>query len=282
MSESTQNTQVTRAESTRRYTRRRSEKGLAFFPFGWIPIVALVLLLLFALFPFASLWIEENAEQAASSAVRSGGEAWAEVSASGQWITLTGEAPSAERAAKAIDLVRSARAPAMFGRARPATRVIDRTTIAGDARTLEPTNDADEPRGLSEASAQDPRDVCDQSLKTLLRESKIKFSVASAQIAPASNELLDQLARAVTACALPITIQGHTDSTGSASFNDGLSLSRAESVRAALIARGVSEELLDAEGYGAARPIADNDTPGGREANRRIEFIVHAIEAAQD
>ncbi|MEO1188872.1 MAG: OmpA family protein, partial [Pseudomonadota bacterium] len=67
-----------------------------------------------------------------------------------------------------------------------------------------------------------------------------------------------------------------TDSTGSASFNDGLSISRAQSVRAALIARGVAEDLLEAEGYGSARPIAGNDTPEGRERNRRIEFIVHA------
>ncbi len=119
VSESGQKTQTERVEHTRRYVRRKGGPGLAFFPHGLIPAAALALLTLFALVPFASLWIEENAEQAALTSLRSGGEGWASVSASGQWITLTGEAPAADRAAKAVDLVRNSRAGTFLGQAPP-------------------------------------------------------------------------------------------------------------------------------------------------------------------
>ncbi|MEM9572776.1 MAG: OmpA family protein [Pseudomonadota bacterium] len=247
-------------------------------------MAALALITLFALLPFASLWIEDNAEQAALTSLRSGGEGWADVSASGQWITLTGEAPSPDRAANAITLVRSVAAPTLFGRARPVTRVIDRTTVVGASDGLEPESRATEdPEMTRTATPEQARiDACDRSLRALLQDSKIEFSVASAQIAPASADLLDQLADAVTECGMQVTIEGHTDSTGSATLNDSLSLARAQSVRTGLIARGVSEDLLTAEGYGAARPIAENDTPEGREQNRRIEFNVHSNDEAQE
>lgn len=247
-------------------------------------MAALALITLFALLPFASLWIEDNAEQAALTSLRSGGEGWAEVSASGQWITLTGEAPSLDRAANAITLVRAVAAPTVFGRARPVTRVIDRTTVAGASDGVQPesrTTEESETTG-TETPEQARIDACDRSLRALLQDSKIEFSVASAQIAPASADLLDQLASAVTECGMQVTIEGHTDSTGSATLNDSLSLARAQSVRTALIERGVSEGLLTAEGYGAARPIAENNTPEGREQNRRIEFDVHSNDEAQE
>lgn len=77
---------------------------------------------------------------------------------------------------------------------------------------------------------------------------------------------------------LRIEIQGHTDTTGGLTYNMQLSLERAEAVRTELVARGVPPERLLARGYGPLRPIADNASEDGRQANRRVEFVI--IEAA--
>jgi len=69
-----------------------------------------------------------------------------------------------------------------------------------------------------------------------------------------------------------VEIQGHTDSTGPASWNDTLSKMRAESVMHYLVAGGVGADRLTAEGYGSSEPIASNDTAEGRQQNRRVDF----------
>ncbi len=67
-------------------------------------------------------------------------------------------------------------------------------------------------------------------------------------------------------------IQGHTDSVGSASYNQGLSERRAKSVADYLVSNfGIAASRLSAVGYGEARPIADNGTAEGRALNRRAE-----------
>ena len=69
-----------------------------------------------------------------------------------------------------------------------------------------------------------------------------------------------------------VEIQGHTDSTGTASFNDPLSQRRADSVVEFLVGEGVSADRLTAKGYGASDPIDSNDTADGRAKNRRVDF----------
>ena len=69
-----------------------------------------------------------------------------------------------------------------------------------------------------------------------------------------------------------VEISGHTDSTGDPKKNMTLSRQRAESVRSFLIRQGCNASLLVAKGYGATRPIADNDTDEGKQQNRRVEL----------
>jgi OOP family OmpA-OmpF porin len=71
---------------------------------------------------------------------------------------------------------------------------------------------------------------------------------------------------------LEVEIAGHTDSTGSESYNQALSQRRADSVREALIAGGIDAARLSAKGYGESEPIADNDTEEGRAKTRRVEM----------
>nr|WP_199000239.1 OmpA family protein [Flavobacterium sp. ASV13] len=68
------------------------------------------------------------------------------------------------------------------------------------------------------------------------------------------------------------SIEGHTDSTGSAKINDKLSQERAEAVMNALIQRGVNPENLVAKGFGSSQPVASNKTAAGKAQNRRTEI----------
>ncbi len=71
-----------------------------------------------------------------------------------------------------------------------------------------------------------------------------------------------------------IEVAGYTDSTGDADGNLVLSQKRAEAVREALVKAGASADMLTAKGYGAANPVASNDTEEGRFRNRRIEYHI--------
>ena len=71
-----------------------------------------------------------------------------------------------------------------------------------------------------------------------------------------------------------IQIEGHTDSTGSDSYNQLLSERRASSVRDFLLNQGIKPRRTRATGYGERYPIASNDTAAGREQNRRVELTL--------
>src|SRR5690606_36420639 len=71
-----------------------------------------------------------------------------------------------------------------------------------------------------------------------------------------------------------IEVAGHTDSTGAAAYNHGLSEQRAYSVGKYLIGQGISQSRVLTIGYGETRPVASNDTPAGRAQNRRVELTL--------
>ncbi len=103
---------------------------------------------------------------------------------------------------------------------------------------------------------------------------KVLFETAKAVIRPESFELLDQVSQIIVENPQVgrVEVGGHTDSRGSDRYNLELSQRRSDAVRAFLIRRGVTEDRLIAVGNGEERPIADNETEEGREANRRVEF----------
>ena len=110
----------------------------------------------------------------------------------------------------------------------------------------------------------------------LVISDKVYFDTGKATIQRRSNILLDEIARIVKdhPDVPKVLIEGHTDSTGKYENNVKLSERRAEAVRAYLLKKGVPAERLEARGFGPDRPVATNDTAVGREANRRVEFII--------
>ena len=102
----------------------------------------------------------------------------------------------------------------------------------------------------------------------------IKFEFASAVIAPASYPVLDGAAKTLQDYPdLRVLISGHTDNVGAPEANQKLSQSRAESVVAYLVGKGVPKDVLTAKGYGDTKAVAPNDTPENKQRNRRVEFV---------
>ncbi len=71
-----------------------------------------------------------------------------------------------------------------------------------------------------------------------------------------------------------LVIEGHTDSVGAADYNQRLSEERADSVRFALLDRGIASTRIMVRGLGEDYPVANNDTAAGRQQNRRVEVII--------
>jgi outer membrane protein OmpA-like peptidoglycan-associated protein len=101
------------------------------------------------------------------------------------------------------------------------------------------------------------------------------FDFNKATLQPESMPELGNLIRFLKQNAtIKIEIAGHTDSVGTADFNQHLSQARAESVKTYLVQHGIAASRLRAKGYGLTQPIADNATEEGRKKNRRTEFRI--------
>jgi outer membrane protein OmpA-like peptidoglycan-associated protein len=102
------------------------------------------------------------------------------------------------------------------------------------------------------------------------------FDTGKATLKPGGKRAVEKLAQFMREHPdRDISIEGFTDSSGPDDVNRSLSERRAEAVKQALVARGVETNRIDARGYGQAFPVASNDTPAGRQLNRRVEIIIN-------
>ncbi|WP_204115657.1 OmpA family protein [Shimia biformata] len=116
---------------------------------------------------------------------------------------------------------------------------------------------------------------CVADIQTILKERKLTFEPGSGTLDASAAEILDDIAAVLRDCVeVRIEIQGYTDSQGREEMNLALSQTRATAVLNALHDRRILTSGFVAKGYGEDNPIADNDTEEGREANRRIEFVL--------
>jgi OOP family OmpA-OmpF porin len=111
----------------------------------------------------------------------------------------------------------------------------------------------------------------------LVIHEKIQFDYNKARIRPGSDDLLAEVAQVINEATRikKLRVEGHASAEGGHDHNVDLSRRRAKAVLDHLVKRGkVDAARLESEGYGPDRPIADNETEAGREANRRVEFTI--------
>jgi outer membrane protein OmpA-like peptidoglycan-associated protein len=108
-------------------------------------------------------------------------------------------------------------------------------------------------------------------------QNEVLFDVNSSALRSASRDSLRQMASVFQQYPnTTISVQGHTDSTGTAAYNQRLSVRRADSVADYLETLGVGSSRLETLGYGESQPRATNSTASGRQSNRRVEIHVRA------
>jgi outer membrane protein OmpA-like peptidoglycan-associated protein len=105
---------------------------------------------------------------------------------------------------------------------------------------------------------------------------KVNFETGKAALLPASETLLDEVAKVMTDHPeiQKLRVEGHTDNQGGAAYNLRLSNNRAKAVRDYLVKKGIDAKRLDSKGFGQTKPLGDNKTPDGREQNRRVEMKI--------
>jgi outer membrane protein OmpA-like peptidoglycan-associated protein len=103
----------------------------------------------------------------------------------------------------------------------------------------------------------------------------VLFDTGRAQLKSGAERKLDQLAQFLKDHPdRRVEIDGFTDSVGSDSFNEQLSLNRADSVKDALMARGIDSSRVTTQGFGKEYPVASNNESSGRQLNRRVEVVI--------
>ena len=103
----------------------------------------------------------------------------------------------------------------------------------------------------------------------------VTFDVGSYTLKPSFRETLDKVAQSLIQYPNSLVdVYGHTDSTGSDSFNQTLSENRARTVMNYLISKGVPAARIRSQGFGETMPVADNGTAEGRAKNRRVEIKI--------
>ncbi len=110
---------------------------------------------------------------------------------------------------------------------------------------------------------------------TVTFKSDFLFTVNSATLEPGAYDELERVAQVLNQYPqTTIRISGHTDSTGSADYNQKLSERRAQAVKTALAGMGVDPARMTTIGYGKSKPIVSNNTESGRQQNRRVEIRI--------
>jgi outer membrane protein OmpA-like peptidoglycan-associated protein len=144
--------------------------------------------------------------------------------------------------------------------------------ITGALRTALPDTELD--IQLRVRQPRNDREALQARLDDALRGKTVEFASDGAEIMPAGQAVIDEIYNLVSDTDVTLVITGHTDSQNTPEYNLALSERRAAAVRAYLIERGIDPSRLYSAGFGESRPIASNDTPDGRQHNRRTEFHI--------
>ena len=175
----------------------------------------------------------------------------------GDTLTLTGMAPSAQ----VRDAIEAAAKAAW-----PNIKLVNNIQVAAAPAAPAPP---------ATPGAPGPCAVLQDDVSALLR-TPINFSTDGFVLAPASQQLLSQVADKLKSCAgAQVAVTGYTDNSGNDAINIPLSGNRAKAVADYLVSQGLAADHVTSSGAGSAKPIASNDTPEGKAQNRRVEITVN-------
>jgi peptidoglycan-binding protein ArfA len=175
----------------------------------------------------------------------------------GDTVTLTGTADSEEAKAAAESAAKATW---------PNVMVVNNINVTAASASSSAPAPAPAPAGACSSLQADITDL----LKT-----PINFDTDGFTLAPASAQVVAQIADKVKACpGSKLAVVGYTDNTGNDAINVPLSTNRAKAVADALVSDGLTAPDVASSGEGSANPIADNGTPAGRAQNRRVEITV--------
>ena len=117
----------------------------------------------------------------------------------------------------------------------------------------------------------------------IVNMSDVLFDTGSYTLKPGAREKLAKISGVLLSHpGLSMQIEGHTDSVGTDEFNQQLSERRSGMVRDFLVDQGVAASTITARGFGKTQPVATNDTPEGRQRNRRVDLVVNGADIDAD
>jgi outer membrane protein OmpA-like peptidoglycan-associated protein len=206
--------------------------------------------------------MQQEAQQAAAAAARQ--QAEAEKASAAALLQQQAAQAAADQAAKdrSAAIAQQRAAEAETGKARQAAAQAESEKAQLRAQLLSQLNSILQTR--------------DSARGLIVNMSDVLFDTGSYTLKPGAREKLAKISGIVLAHpGLSLQIEGHTDSVGGDDFNQQLSERRADSVRDFLAEQGVSASSITARGFGKMQPVASNDTPEGRQRNRRVELVVN-------
>jgi len=234
--------------------------------------------------------IQKEADESAQALARSESDAQARASeaqtkaAEEAKLRATAEAETAAAEGKKREAeveMASARIAQQNAEAARAAAIAEQEKLASEKAT------ADSARAQSEQDAQHLRERLKDQLNLILATrdtarglivsmSDVLFDTNEATLKPGAREKLAKVSGILLAYpTLHLTVEGHTDSTGTDEYNLKLSERRADSVRDYLSSNGIASANIEAHGFGKDNPVATNDTAAGRQQNRRVEMVVN-------
>lgn len=157
-----------------------------------------------------------------------------------------------------------------------ATREAKAIGAAQRAKLMELQKQLEELKASQAANAAPMDTRIDDQRGLVITLSDVLFAFDSAFVRREYGAMLDRVVNFLLSNPdYTLTVEGHTDSTGNDAYNQSLSERRADSVRQALIERGVNAGNVFAVGFGESRPVASNSTHSGRSQNRRVEIVIN-------
>jgi OmpA-OmpF porin, OOP family len=155
----------------------------------------------------------------------------------------------------------------------------ERQAVLTEARSLEADRNAQQARSAEERAKSLEQELADLKGKktdrgVVVTMGDVLFDTGKATLKPGAYATVDRLATVLKEdTSRKVMIEGHTDNVGSDEYNQQLSERRAASVQAALFERGVDASQISTVGKGETTPVASNDSPVGRQQNRRVELV---------